>query len=138
MQEGWKYKAPGIRVLSFSLEGKSELTRLDTGRHQFDPVDLGNITINASLADEGMGLYHGAPCGVCHGGKVNNSGAAAPDLREAYSVTDFETFRAMTQDGLLVENGMPQFDDLTVDEVRAIYEYVRQETKKAYDARAGT
>ena len=44
----------------------------------------------------------------------------------------------MTQDGLLVENGMPQFDDLTVDEVRAIYEYVRQETKKAYDARAGT
>lgn len=138
MDEGWKYKAPGIRVLSFSLEGKSELTRLETGRYEFNPVDLGDITIDADLALKGMDLYHAAPCGVCHGGEANNTGAAAPDLREAYSVTDFETFRAMTQDGPLVENGMPQFNDLTVDEVRAIHEYIRQRTKLAYDTKTGT
>ena len=128
---GWKYKAPGIRLLSFSLEGEKELKRVETGRYQLDLVDLSDIEIDEKLALTGMELYHSAPCGSCHGGQGNNSGSGAPDLRESISLTDFETFKSLTKDGLLVDNGMPKFDDLADNEINAIYEYLRQRTKIA-------
>ena len=128
---GWKYKAPGIRLLSFSLEGEKELKRVETGRYQLDLVDLSDVEIDEKLALTGMELYHSAPCGSCHGGQGNNSGSGAPDLRESLSLTDFETFKSLTKDGLLVDNGMPKFDDLADSEINAIYEYLRQRTKIA-------
>ena len=128
---GWKYKAPGIRLLSFSLEGEKELQRVETGRYQLDLVDLSDVEIDDKLALTGMELYHSAPCGSCHGGQGINSGSGAPDLRESLSLTDFETFKSLTKDGLLVDNGMPKFDDLADSEINAIYEYLRQRTKIA-------
>lgn len=126
---GYKYKDKGIRLLSFSLSGKKQLTRLQTRSGQMQPADTGKAPIDAALALRGMDVYHGASCAVCHGGLLNNSGSNAPDLRESAAAQDPDAMRAIVLDGALLANGMPHFKDLSEDEVRAITEYVRQVTR---------
>jgi len=131
---GYKYKDKGIRLLSFSLSGKRELTRLETRSGELAPVDTGTGPIDQALALKGMDIYHNASCAVCHGGLLSNSGSNAPDLRESAAVLDFDAMKAILHDGVLLPNGMPQFKDLTDEEIRAISEYARQvirETKPA-------
>ncbi len=130
-KEGWRYKAPGIRLLSFSLDGKQELTRVDDQRHSFYPVDLGDIKIDKAAADRGVGLYHNSSCAVCHGGEAVSSGAGAPDLRESASMLNFESFKAIVQGGMLLEKGMPRFDDLNDQEIKDVYAYLQQQTQLA-------
>ncbi len=125
---GWKYKGPGIRLLSFSLDGKATLPRPDP-EAPLRPVDTGEDPVDAALADRGNGLYHRASCAVCHGLGAVSNGAAGPDLRESAYLTDYRAFRAVVVEGLLLERSMPMFDDLTETEVRAVFEYVRQQTR---------
>ena len=87
------------------------------------------------MFDDDFGLHccidHGSSCAVCHGGGVASSGAGAPDLRESDLVADIDIFNAIVRDGSLLPLGMPKFDDLDEDELRAIQEYILQETKNA-------
>ena len=123
---GYKYKDAGIRLLSFSLSGQKELTRLETRSGELNPVDTGTAPINESLALKGMDIYHNSSCAVCHGGLLSNSGSNAPDLRESAAILDLDTMKAILHDGVLLPNGMPQFKDLSDEEILAISEYARQ------------
>jgi len=123
---GYKYKDVGIRLLSFSLSGQKELTRLETRSGELNPVDTGTAPINESLALKGMDIYHNSSCAVCHGGLLSNSGSNAPDLRESAAILDLDTMKAILHDGVLLPNGMPQFKDLNDEEILAISEYARQ------------
>ena len=62
---------------------------------------------------------------------MNSAGSGAPDLRESFANTDYSYFRAVVADGVLLPNGMPQFKDLDEDELMAVHEYMRQQTRLA-------
>ena len=128
---GWKYKAPGIRLLSFSLSGKESLPVINNRRHQFNPAPTSDSKIDIGRATAGNALYHNSGCGVCHGGGLNSAGSGAPDLRESVANSDFSYFKAVVADGALLPNGMPQFKDLKESELLAVYEYMRQQTRAA-------
>jgi len=130
-KHGWKYKGPGIRLLSFSLAGAASLPVVADNRFSFNPPDTGKEPLDEDLVQLGFGIYHQASCAVCHGGNVTSNGAAAPDLRESAMLTDYQAFRAVVVDGLLLHKSMPMFDDLTEREVRGVFEYIRQQIRLA-------
>ena len=129
---GYKYKGDGIRLLSFALDGKATLPAT-TDRGRFEPADTGADPIDKTLATEGFGLYHNASCAACHGTAAVSTGAAAPDLRESAMLGSIDAFRAVVVEGALLEQSMPLFDDLSEREVRAVFEYVRQQARLAAD-----
>lgn len=127
-KNGWKYKGPGIRLLSFSLQGENKLPEIKDNRFSFNPIE---ITEEAVIDNEslklGENIYHNASCAVCHGGNVISNGAAAPDLRESGIMTSYPAFRAIIAEGVLLEKSMPMFDDLTENEIEAVYHYIRHQ-----------
>jgi quinohemoprotein ethanol dehydrogenase len=136
-KHGWKYKGPGIRLVSFSLAGKAALPAVAGTRFALAPADSGSEPIDSALAEQGFGIYHASSCAVCHGAEVKSNGASAPDLRESALAMSFASFKAVVADGALLANGMPMFNDLSEQEVRAVHEYVRQQTKLAAPRAAG-
>ena len=128
-KHGWKYKGPGIRLLSFSLQGKASLPDIPDNRYSLNPANIGDEPLDQELVELGFGIYHNASCAVCHGGGVISNGAAAPDLRESAMMTNYRAFRAVVVEGALLPQSMPNFDDLTEREVRGVYEYIRQQIR---------
>ena len=137
-EHGWRYKGDGIRVLSFSLKGDNQLPETSAPA-PFAPLEFaGNeIEIDDDLAFEGYVLYHQASCAICHGSDVHSVGAAAPDLRESRTLLNYRTFRSIVVEGALLEKNMPLFDDLREGEVKAIYEYLLQQTMAAHNTPTG-
>ncbi len=78
-------------------------------------------------------------CSLCHGDQAYASGLT-PNLRFSPSLGDKETWSAILVDGLLVDNGMPNFEGLlSDDDVEAIRAYVIEEAnnglgKEFYDS----
>ena len=130
-KHGWKYKGPGIRLLSFSLDGKATLPAVPDTRFTLTPADTGSAPIDTAAATQGFLLYHGSSCAVCHGAAVVSNGATAPDLRESALATDYKAFRAVVADGALLPNGMPMFSDFSEAELHAVHEYIRQQARAA-------
>ena len=130
-KHGWKYKGPGIRLLSFSLDGEASLPDLPDNRYSFNPPDTGDEPLDDELVALGFNIYHQSSCAVCHGGNVVSNGAAAPELRESALMTNYRAFRAVIVEGTLLPQSMPMFDDLTEREVRGLYEYIRQQIRLA-------
>ncbi len=130
-KHGWKYKGPGIRLLSFSLGGRSKLPTVPATRFALNPVDTGSQPIDEAAAQRGFLLYHMASCATCHGAGVVSNGMAAPDLRESPVAANYRAFRSVVAEGAQLPNGMPMFSDLTERELRDVFEYVRAETRKA-------
>jgi hypothetical protein len=67
----------------------------------------------------------------CHGDEVNDTGSFAPDLRESVLATNLEAFESVLHQGTRAALGMPKFDDLSDEELRAIYMYIRQRAREA-------
>jgi quinohemoprotein ethanol dehydrogenase len=130
-KHGWKYKGPGIRLLSFSLEGDAMLPDVADDRFSLNPPDTGEVPLDDALVQLGFGIYHQSSCAVCHGGNVISNGAAGPDLRESPLMTDYRAFRAVVVEGSMLPLSMPMFDDLTEREVRGLFEYIRQQIRVA-------
>lgn len=130
-KHGWKYKGPGIRLLSFSLKGNATLPQVRDNRFSFNPPDTGDEPLDPALVELGSYVYHQSSCAVCHGGNVISNGAAGPDLRESAMLTNYRAFRAVVVEGALLPQSMPMFDDLTEREVRAVYEFIRQQIRLA-------
>lgn len=127
----WKYKGPGIRLLSFSLEGKATLPPLPPNANAFVPADPGPSPIDAAAAERGFLLYHAASCAVCHGSGAVSNGAGGPDLRESSKAMDWPSFRAIVAEGAALPLGMPMFSDLSERELRDVHHYLRQQAAVA-------
>ncbi len=130
-KHGWKYKGPGIRLLSFSLDGKATLPAVPNTRFALAPADTGPEPIDTAAAERGFLLYHMSSCAVCHGGGAASNGAGAPDLRESKIAMDYRSFKAVVAEGASLPLGMPMFSDFTESELRAVHEYLRQQTRLA-------
>jgi quinohemoprotein ethanol dehydrogenase len=127
----WKYKGAGIRLLSFSLDGKATLPPRPANAYRFVPTDAGPDPIDEAAAGRGFLLYHGSSCAVCHGGEAVSNGAGGPDLRESKLTMDYASFRAIVADGAALPLGMPMFSDLSESELRDVHAYLRQQTRAA-------
>ena len=65
----------------------------------------------------------------CHGaGGV--SGGYAPDLRASGAFLDSEALRSIVHGGALKGNGMPQFEELTEEDLKALQQYIRSQAIK--------
>lgn len=137
-EHGWRYKGKGIRALTFSLDGDATLPPPPPAL-SLNPIDVESleIEIDKSLAEEGYGLYHASSCATCHGSDAHSVGAAAPDLRESSTLLSYPTFRSILVEGTLLEKNMPLFDDLTEQEVKAVFEYLLQQALESQRVEAG-
>ena len=57
--------------------------------------------------------------------------AIAPDLRESVLAMNWEAFRSVLHEGRLTAAGMPMYDDLTDDDMHAIFTYIRRRAREA-------
>jgi quinohemoprotein ethanol dehydrogenase len=131
---GWKYGAPR-RLLAFALDGKVKLPPVEKADTSVKALDDAAITLNEADVKAGAGLF--VTCSLCHG-KDAVAGGTAPDLRESAIALDAAAFRAVVHDGALLQNGMPQFEDLSDAELRQLRAYIRARAREALGKRAGT
>jgi quinohemoprotein ethanol dehydrogenase len=128
MNVGWKWRAPR-RLLAFTLDGSAQLPP-STGRDtRVNPLDDPTIVIRDADVSAGKALYMN--CVLCHGRELSSAGAPAPDLRESAIAIDREAFWKVVHDGTLMAQGMPQFEDLTREQVDELYAYIRAGARAA-------
>src|SRR5262249_42533477 len=121
--------------LTFALNGKAVLPPSPPPDLKVHAVD--DPTIKISEADVAAGHDLFTPCSVCHGRNLQSSGSPGPDLRESQIALDPEALWHVLHDGALLERGMPRFENLTREQVRQIYAYIRAGAREALGTRAG-
>ncbi|MET0589418.1 MAG: PQQ-dependent dehydrogenase, methanol/ethanol family [Novosphingobium sp.] len=115
------YRLPR-RVLTFALDGKDSLPKLDW-TPPTPPADP-DFKPDAARATAGAMLFGTKACMVCHGWNAVASGAA-PDLRTSPMITDPVAFREVVKNGGLQMNGMPAFRDISDSDLETIRYYLR-------------
>ncbi|WP_313805156.1 PQQ-dependent dehydrogenase, methanol/ethanol family [Sphingobium sp.] len=120
----WDYRSQMRRVLTFVLDGKDTLPAPPPAAPETGSIL--SFPVNAALAREGAQIY-AAKCQMCHGIGAS-AGGSAPDLRKSPVVADKATFRQVVQEGLLKEQGMPQFT-VSDAQLTAVRNYLGQQAK---------
>lgn len=116
------YRMPR-RVLTFALDGNTVLPPNPPAPELVAPADP-EYTADAALEQQGAVQYMMAGCMVCHGTDAV-AGGTAPDLRISPIVRSREVFHGVVREGVLVPNGMSQFDNLSEEQAEAIRHYLR-------------
>ncbi|MCG2841125.1 PQQ-dependent dehydrogenase, methanol/ethanol family [Sandaracinobacter sp. RS1-74] len=126
----WDYHQQRRRVLTFALDGKAELPKVED--EETPVLDDPDFVVDVEKARRGASIYNQA-CVVCHGvGLV--AGGAAPDLRKSGVALDSETFAAVVRDGLLMNRGMPAYGDFKDEDVEGLRHFVRQKAREGLPA----
>ncbi len=115
------YRLPR-RVLTFALDGKEQLPALDMPPLKAPPDP--DFVSDADAQTRGATSFGMTGCLVCHGWNAVGGGSA-PDLRGSVYVLNKDAFRKVVKEGLLVSQGMPQFEEIPDDEVEDIRQYLR-------------
>jgi len=66
---------------------------------------------------------------MCHG-PAGTAGGYAPDLRASPVMLDEKALHAIVFDGALKERGMPQFKNISKDDLEAVRHFIRREARK--------
>ena len=130
MNVGWKWGAPR-RLLSFAVGGKGQLPVSPPRNLTVHALDDAKLQLNEADVAAGRDLY--LNCAVCHGRDVVSAGAPAPDLRESATALNYQSFRAVVQDGALLQRGMPRFETFSAEQLNQIYAYIRARARKALE-----
>ncbi|MDR3461832.1 MAG: PQQ-dependent dehydrogenase, methanol/ethanol family [Beijerinckiaceae bacterium] len=134
LKQGWKFGLQPRRLLTFALDGKASLPETAPPDFTIKPLDDPKIQLDPKVVDIGNAEYH-QNCTGCHGAEVVASGGA-PDLRESALAFDRQAFAQVLHDGPFVANGMPRMDDLSQDQVDAIYQYIRSQARAYKEGKA--
>jgi quinohemoprotein ethanol dehydrogenase len=126
-QFGWTYHSNGRRLLTFAIDGTAKLP--PTQNLTSAPIDVPDYQIDPAQAQRGAVVY-AQTCFACHGSAAI-SGGATPDLRASTVAADPASFAGIVHDGALKLAGMPQFNNLTPDDVQALYAYIRERARAA-------
>lgn len=129
---GWTYREQQRRILTFVIGGTDKLPPW----HKPEPTPYAidnSMVINEAQANAG-GTIYSLRCGYCHGVAVSNS-ASAPDLRRSQIPLDTMAFKTIVHDGALKDNGMPQFPELSDNELDQLRQYIRQRQRIAFPTR---
>lgn len=122
----WDYNTQQWRVLTFALDGKDKLAKPTTEVAPYATDAM--FKINANKALEGETIY-AQRCAICHGANAL-SGGAAPSLLRSQIPLNFDAFKSVLNDGLLVDRGMPRFEELSKTEIEALQNYFRKRVEE--------
>ncbi len=120
---GWAYGVHQRRLITFSLEGEANMPALPLPYFP-KPILVDDFKIDTTKATVGAELYYMHGCSRCHGGG-GISGGAAPDLRASVICTDKNLFTSVVKKGINVDRGMPQYKDLTEEELDGLMHFIR-------------
>jgi quinohemoprotein ethanol dehydrogenase len=123
----WDYKSQRRRVLTFALDATAQLPPPEPYKPAF--ITDQEFTIDAAKAAIGSEVV-GAHCGICHGGALE-AGGTAPDLRTSSVPLTMEGLTAVLHGGALVARGMPQFAELTPEQIDGVRHYIRLRAREA-------
>lgn len=121
-QYGWQYGQQPKRLVVYALNENGELPIAPKSPLPV-PVDNPSLKIDTDLAQAGGQLFNSG-CSDCHGYSVM-AGGHAPDLRASQLALNAESFHTVLKDGPLEQRGMPKYDDLSDDEIKSLYMYIR-------------
>ena len=127
-QYGIDYRTQRRRVLTFALGGTAKLPP-STPIAAFVPAVDAEYRTNDASATRGA-LKYAQYCAVCHGVAVI-AGGHAPDLRSSAMPLSDTAFKTVVQEGTLIHNGMPRFEEFTDEESTDIRQYIRSEAHAA-------
>lgn len=117
------------RLMVFALDGKVEVPGGDNLTPEAPLV--GDFKVDEEKAKRGVQVFN-ATCFLCHGpGAV--SGGNAPDLRASPMVLNKELFTSVVRDGILRERGMPNFTELTDEDIELLQHYIRSKADKSLE-----
>ncbi|MBW7945927.1 MAG: c-type cytochrome, partial [Sphingomonadaceae bacterium] len=134
LEREWNYHTQQWRVLTFALGGTAKLPPAE-------PVDIPiaddpAFKVLPARASLGETVY-GQRCSICHG-PTALSGGAAPDLLRSAMPLDFDAMKTVLREGVLLERGMPRFEELSDDEIAGLQHFIRKRAREvqAADPRA--
>ena len=119
---GWAYRKHMRRLITFSLDGTQEMPALPAPEVP-KPADDPDFIVDEALVQVGQRTI--GRCTACHGGELI-SGGMAPDLRASAVPFSAEAFAAVVRDGGRVSMGMPQYAELSDQELEGLRHYIRQ------------
>ncbi|CAN7408647.1 PQQ-dependent dehydrogenase, methanol/ethanol family [Phenylobacterium sp. LjRoot219] len=134
MNVGWKWGAPR-RLLVFALDGRQQLPTTQPRDMTVRALDDPTLKIRPEDVAAGQQLF--MRCATCHGRDLVGAGGPAPDLRESQIALDPEMFWTVVRDGALLQRGMPQFADLTPEQMVQLYAYIRAGAREAIGKQGG-
>jgi quinohemoprotein ethanol dehydrogenase len=126
----WDYATQPRRVLTFVLDGKAQLPPADKSVRPFQ--DDPEFVVDAAKADVGKKTF-GSHCVLCHGGNLV-SGGTAPDLRKSPVPLSLDALKAVLHDGVLQVNGMPRFEEFTLEQVEGLQHWIRLRARESIAA----
>jgi quinohemoprotein ethanol dehydrogenase len=129
---GWKYGHQMRRLLTFAVDGKAVLPPGPPRDMQVHALDDPNLVLNEADVAAGRGLQ--IRCASCHGAGFHSAGAPGPDLRESAVALDLASFKQTVREGR-PGLGMPSFPQLTDDELRQLWSYIRARAREALGKR---
>jgi len=122
----WNYRTQQWRVLTFALDGKAKLP--PALKEEPSIADDPAFRVDSARAAAGARTF-GERCAICHGENADAAGAA-PSLLESGVPMDLASFKAVVQQGLLLDRGMPRFSELNDDEMESLQHYVRARARE--------
>lgn len=69
---------------------------------------------------------------------MHATGTPGPDLRESAIALSLDSLSELLKSGALMERGMPRFEALTDEQIRALYAYIRAKAREALGTRGNT
>jgi len=124
------YRTQTRRILTFVLDAKVQLPPAEpvTMPYADDP----DYKPEPAAAARGAVLFRS--CFTCHPG-VGYAGGTAPELAMSLVPSSAAAFETIVRKGALVANGMPRFEEFTDEELDALRQYVRSETRRIRNER---
>jgi quinohemoprotein ethanol dehydrogenase len=124
---GWDPRVHPRRLLTFALDARANLPPTPP-RNAAVPLYAAQFKVDAAKVKAGAVEY--PRCVLCHGMGVV-AGGVAPDLRASPVPLSAEAFDHVVHDGALVARGMPQFAELSEDELDSLRHFLRQAARDA-------
>jgi quinohemoprotein ethanol dehydrogenase len=126
-QFGWDARTQPRRMLTFALDGKATLPPRPPRRPAL-AVDDPGYQADESAVRRG-GVTYGNHCFFCHGAGAI-AGGTAPDLRASVAIVSPRLFDTIVRQGVLLEEGMPRFQELTRSELDDLRQYLREQSSE--------
>lgn len=125
-QHGWAYNAQTRRLFTFALDGQQTLPKANPPTFP-KPVLAEDFEVDDALVETGSWLFKES-CMMCHGGGAV-SGGYAPDLRASQIPLVADAFKSVVVGGGLRARGMPDFPDLSDDQLDALRHFIRHKAR---------
>lgn len=126
-QHGWSYGAQRRRLVVFSLDGHETLAALPPPVFP-KPLKEPEFVVFDELAERGSFVWKES-CGMCHG-PAGTAGGYAPDLRASAIMLDDKALADIVFGGARRARGMPNFTDITPEDLVAVQHFIRREARK--------